>query len=76
MSTLKLEESPSTLEIFPGTSTLENEFQKYDQIRDFGLYQIYFLIVREFRKYFRRNVFVSKCTFEPRSYFKTNWKNK
>ena len=39
MSTLKLEENTSTLEIFPGTSTLENEIQKYVQIRDFGLYQ-------------------------------------
>ena len=27
------------LEIFPGSSTLENEIQKYDQIRDFGLYR-------------------------------------
>ena len=39
MSTLKLWESPSTLEIFPSTSPLENEIQKYVQIRDFGLKQ-------------------------------------
>ena len=32
-------ESTSTLEIFPGTRTLENEIQKYVQIRDFGLYR-------------------------------------
>ena len=32
-----MEESISTLEIFPSTSTLENEIQKYVQIRDFGL---------------------------------------
>ena len=38
MSTLKLEES-SSLEIFPGTSTLENEIRKYVRIRDFGLYR-------------------------------------
>ena len=39
MSTLKLGESTSTLEIFPGTSALENEIRKYVQIRDFGLYR-------------------------------------
>ena len=39
MCTLRLQESTSTLEIFPGTSTLENEIQKYVQIRDFGLYR-------------------------------------
>ena len=39
MSTLKLEESTSTLEIFPGTSSLDNEIQKYVQIRDFGTYR-------------------------------------
>ena len=38
MSTLKLGESTSTLEIFPGTSTFDNEIQKYVQIRDFGNY--------------------------------------
>ena len=36
MSTLKLGERTSTLEIFPGTSTLENEIRKYVQIRDCG----------------------------------------
>ena len=39
MSTLKLQESTSTLEIFPGTSALENEIQNYVQIRDIGLYR-------------------------------------
>ena len=39
MCTLKLGEITSTLEIFPGTSTLENEIQKYVPIRDFGLYR-------------------------------------
>ena len=39
MSALKLGESTSSLEIFPSTTTLENEIQKYVQIRDFGLYQ-------------------------------------
>ena len=34
MCTLKLVESTSTLEIFPGTSTLEKKIQKYVQIRD------------------------------------------
>ena len=38
MSTLKLGESTSTLEIFPGTSTFDNEIQKYVQIRAFGNY--------------------------------------
>ena len=38
MSTLKLEESTRTLEIFPGPCTLENEVQKFIQIRDFALY--------------------------------------
>ena len=37
MSTLKLDESTSTLKIFPGTSTLGNEIQKNVQIRDFRL---------------------------------------
>jgi len=41
MSTLKLEESTSTLEIFPGTSSLDNEIQKYVQIRDFELTGIF-----------------------------------
>ena len=51
MSTLKLGESTSTMEIFPTTSTLEifpsrptstleNEIQKYVQIRDFELYSL------------------------------------
>ena len=39
MSTLKLGKKTGTLEIFPGTTTLENEIQKYVQIRDFGLYR-------------------------------------
>ena len=34
----KLGVKTSTLEIFPA-STLENEIQKYVQIRDFGLYR-------------------------------------
>ena len=34
MSTLKLKESPSTLEISPIPSTLENEIQKYVQRHD------------------------------------------
>ena len=37
MSTLKVGEITCTLEILPGTSTLENEIQRYVQIRDFGL---------------------------------------
>ena len=34
-------ETGGKLEIFAGTSTLENEIQRYVQIPDFGLYRLF-----------------------------------